>query len=558
MIMRNQGCKERLSGKRVPIGIARVIVGAIVFLFTLFLSLLAETTVNPSGETKSKAAPPESHWVVIPVELPLETLEESTRQQLKYFLTIKDKVEIINRIDFFPPYNRWLKKEIADLFIKAAAGEGDECFRQYLESMAYQVMSDRFFSFVPGWHRVRNNQAEIIFFKSKRYQQLMYLLSEVCHIRGDGQTLENQDPQVALAALKAKAGALPVPSNHVLDTMIYLNDQAETLHYEQYQDRFSRMGDHVASLESVSSTPGQPAAYIPRTRGVSFIPRPPRVKIANLVCTSRIPRLSMVYPDREVYMYNRLERGFKIIIFKNLVIPYVTCILQPLAEKVLSDDLIQSTGIDSNLVISWMVLHRMAHHLGPVFTVTVKQSPHAAQIPEMDEEELMSEDQTLERPGKNEKELTLISRLLANVFPATEELKADVLALHNISAMIDEGLILPGQKMNMYTIYLVYLLEQARKENLGMRRMAYFIQFNYLLEKGAIQYDITTGKLSIHEANFDTHAKQLAALVLSSYRSPYTIFKSYGLMTPELKAILEKISMIPTNVDYRFPVEKLH
>lgn len=500
-------------------------------------------------------------------------IDDVTRLQLDRFIAVGKQLDILNRIDIFKPYNFHVKKRISSLLEQAAAAEADDCHNRYLESLAGNVADDRFYSLVPSWYRLNDNKAEMIFLTNSKHRQFMYILSEVLNIKGHAKEQEKRDPQEALAALeqeetanakpgaktRAKTGAKTGSKHKILDALIYVNDKESTLHYRQYAKLFARMGNNLPAkvpIVGTSVTGRKTEATVPKSRKIAYTARPPKYKIARLVYSSTNPKPEMVYPSPELFHLDKDQGGFKIVFFKNLVNPYFDCVIKPMAEAVIDEEQLKQSEMTGDLYLSHLIMHRIAHHLGPIFTVRLKMEKNPElEIQESDtQEEKRRKKMLLARtPGKKEKELVFLADTIPTTFPVVEEIKADVLAVHNASLLLEEGLIPDDKRIAVYATYVCHLLEKMRQPWLGTTRQAYVIQLNYLLQSGAIYFNLNTKKLTIHEVNFKVHIERLAGLIIAYYRNSYALTRLYGKISPELRLIYDKLEELPTLVEYKLP-----
>jgi hypothetical protein len=477
----------------------------------------------------------------------IEQLDEISRKQLNYFLEIAGIVETINQTNFFKPFNKKSKEKISDLLIKAADIEPDECYKKYLLALSFEVLNDRFHSPVPEWFHLEENKTEIVFLHDQvhmRRELWVKLFLSSFPIDWEHINFQDLPPFVAGPATPASTGP-----HKIFDTFIFVNDIEETQRFEEYIKRFDKLDSHVP--------------YQTREKVVHYTADIPPIKVARLVYSSLPGRVSFVYPDREEFYH---QGRFKIIIFKNLIDAYAACILKPLSEKVLADHHLKSVEIDSASYLSNLVMHKLSHHMGPVFLLQPGQKEKDKMARdktggmkgmkggESDRErfetrEIWSQKQkTGQADKKEEMELKLIAETLGDTFWVIEEIKASVIAIYNTSVLIEERLIPSENEMNIYATYLVSLVDKLRKDPTNPLRAAYAFQLNYLLRNGAVSFNINTKRLSIDLSLFPGVLETLAGIVIRSYQSPYQVIRGGGI-TQELQSILENVKEFPTDVN---------
>ncbi len=480
----------------------------------------------------------------------IKQLDEISLKQLDYFLEIAGIVDTINQNNFFKPYNRESKEKISDLFIKAAEIEPDECHKKYLLALSYEVLNDTFYSLVPDWYHLEENKTEIVFLLDETHmQQELWLKLFLRSFPVDWEHFNFQDLDPFGAAAVIPTAAASTAPHKILDTLIFVNDTEETQRFEEYIYRFNKLDSHVP--------------YKTREKVVPYTTEIPPIKIAHLVYSSLPGRVSVVYPDREVFYH---QGRYKIVIFKNLIDSYVECVLKPLSEKILSDHHLKSVEIDSASYLSNLVMCKLSHHMGPVFLL----QPSHKKMDEMDRDridrmkgmkgsegdrerlearEIWFQKQKLGQEDKKEEmELKLISETLGDSFWIIEEIKASVIAIYNTSVLIEESLIAREDEMNIYATYLVSLVDKLRKDPTNPLKAAYAFQLNFLLRNGAINFNINTKKLSIDLSLFPKVMETLTDIVIRNYQSPYQVIRGGGI-TPELQAILIHLKEIPTDVN---------
>jgi hypothetical protein len=224
-------------------------------------------------------------------------------------------------------------------------------------------------------------------------------------------------------------------------------------------------------------------------------------------------------------------------------------------------------------------MHRISHHLGPVFVVRFEQEE--VEYLELGDREL--DKQKIERrvpkkkkKKKKEKELSTIQEILKDLFPIMESIKADVAALHNTEVLIENGLISEDKDINIYSTYLVSLVDRLRnlpderliskngrmkledviKEDKIEDFLSALIQFNHLFNNEAIVFDINSKTLDIDRLKFKDAVEQLTKGVFRhvmrpTYENVDTFIDNKLIIHPQLEEILKKVEGIPLNVKFR-------
>jgi len=489
--------------------------------------------------------------MIIPVEVePPETLnpnmenqafekDEAVQKQLDYLLKIPEYVDVINRTDFFKPFHRESKEKIAAQLRQAAQIEPDECHKQYLDALAAAVLEDTFHILVPEWFNLENNKTEILFLPDENHIQRVFLLKQLLPLDWPRVRFQDLTPaqQSALRGIGPGGGA--GDEYKIIDTFIYVNDEEETRRFEEYTGRFNKMHDNLKYQKS---------------RAVPYTALAPAIKIARAVYSSTPHQVSLVYPPPDMFDFYRdypQKTTFKVVIFKNIIDAYVRCVLEPIGREILEETAVSTDSgkasfipveVDGDSYLSNLVMYRIAHHMGPVFTLRPKKDSAETGKP------------LAGAQSKPEMELALISESMGAAFPMAEELKSRIVALYNTPLLIEEGLVPREKRINIYAAYLAALVDRVRQDpkpsNLISR--ADMIQFNYLLQKGAITFNIGTKKLSIHLLLFQTAVEELAKIALEKTAVFYRFNQEYGQLSPELTTILSSVKDIPLNTEFQF------
>ncbi|NIM11607.1 MAG: hypothetical protein GTO45_05890 [Candidatus Aminicenantes bacterium] len=543
----------------------------LVIVFTLTLTL-TPLILPAASETKptTAAAPTvvstghdrDFTIMTIPVEVKLPTavdvdtrsivVDEAVKRQLDYLLQIPGYVDDINRTDFFKPYNYGLKEKIAALLNQAADIEPDDCHKRYLNELAKGVQEDTFSTIVPEWFNLEKNKIEIVFLPKQKHLQRLLFLTLYVPIDWSGINFHELEPaqQLQLKGLQPGDDA----EYKIFDTLVYMNDEEQTWRFEEFTRRFDKMQNNLPFR---------------RTPVVPYTAQAPSIKIARLVYSSIPHKVCLVYPSPQMFhLYQDYpqRQTFKIVIFKNLIDAYVECILKPISQRILVDTTVYvetdtdankrkrdkgtavtarasliPVNVDSDSYLSILVLHKIAHHMGPIFSLRPKVDKSST-----------GKTKTAS-PSNQEMALYLYSDLMGPTFLTVEELKSRAVALHQIPLLIEEGLIPRRKQITIYATYLVSLVERLRKAptSANLLSRADMVQFNYLLKKGAIFFNINSKKLSMQLPLFQASIEELAKITLERSSTFYQILQEHGQLTSELTEILNNLEDIPTKTEFQ-------
>jgi hypothetical protein len=217
------------------------------------------------------------------------------------------------------------------------------------------------------------------------------------------------------------------------------------------------------------------------------------------------------------------EKGSKKIFFKNFMDARVSGVVIPVAQRMLTAD--QTKDVSGEGYLTAVILHEISHGLGPAYAhVGGKQID--------------------------------INEAIGPAYSGLEEAKADVTGIFLAKWLIDQKL-LPASELNgIYGSYVAGIFRSLRFGTAEAHGRAQMMEFNYLLEHGAlsqgsdgryaIDYTAMPGtigsldeKLLLFEANGDRAGVE-------------AWFAKYNVMPPALTQALESASDIPVDISPQF------
>jgi hypothetical protein len=219
------------------------------------------------------------------------------------------------------------------------------------------------------------------------------------------------------------------------------------------------------------------------------------------------------------------QKGSKKIFWKNFMDARVNDVILPLAQRVMRQS--QASLATGEGYLDTTMMHEIAHGLGPVYV----RSP-GGQID--------------------------IREAIGPQYSALEESKADVVGMFCLKWLIDHGA-LPKEKEQMfYSSYVAGIFRTVRFGIAEAHGQGEIMEFNYLLEQGAVR--AAPGLGGVYEIDFDKIPAAIASLAKELLEQEATgdrarseaWFKKYAVMPPELSAILAKTTDIPIDVDPDF------
>ena len=222
-------------------------------------------------------------------------------------------------------------------------------------------------------------------------------------------------------------------------------------------------------------------------------------------------------------------KGSKKIFWKNFMDARVNYIILPLAQRTMRAD--QAAMASGDGYLADTIMHEISHGLGPAYAYTAA--------------------------GKIE-----INKALGASYSALEESKADVVGEYCYAWLVGHGVI-PKEKQNQtYASYVAGIFRTVRFGVAEAHGAGEIMQFNYLVEQGAIRRDADTG---VYVIEFEKMPAAIASLAKELLEQEATgdrartdaWFKKYGTMPYELGDLLAKANDIPVDVDPAFDFHPL-
>jgi hypothetical protein len=158
-----------------------------------------------------------------------------------------------------------------------------------------------------------------------------------------------------------------------------------------------------------------------------------------------------------------------------------------------------------------------------------------------------------------EEQATTVRLQLKELYSTIEEAKADITGLWALQYLIDKGAVDKRMEAALYVTYLASVFRSVRfgiNEAHG-RGMA--LQFNYLTDEGAFQFDERTGKFSVDEAKVKDAVSKLTREILTieaegSFEKARAILEKYAVIRPAMKNALDRLNDVPVDIEPIFPL----
>lgn len=220
------------------------------------------------------------------------------------------------------------------------------------------------------------------------------------------------------------------------------------------------------------------------------------------------------------------EKGSKRVMLKNVQEAKFRNVLAPIARIAL--DSTQQQLVAFEPFFTHILAHELVHGLGP----------HSIVV-----------------GGRH----TTVRQEMKDLYSALEEAKADIAGLFALQYLIDKGVIARETEGRMYITFLAGIFRSVRfgiNEAHG-RGMA--VQFNYLLDEGAIVAQPSTGRFSVDIGKMKDAARKLTGEIMTlqaegDYAGVKKLFDRYATIRPEMRRVLDRLSAIPVDIHPRFPL----
>ncbi|MCU0487655.1 MAG: beta-Ala-His dipeptidase [Anaerolineales bacterium] len=174
-------------------------------------------------------------------------------------------------------------------------------------------------------------------------------------------------------------------------------------------------------------------------------------------------------------------KGAKKVMMSNYLDARRTEVLTPLANAILAES--SARQLDAQHYFNWVLLHEVAHTLGP---------------------------RTVQKDGQQ----VTVTQALGQFYSPIEEGKADITGLYEVPFLLDQG-ILTG---SLESYYVGYLAESLRSIRFGMGS-AYGVTrsaaWNFFLEQGALVYNAAAGRFDVDVERMTAAIEQLAQTLLT-------------------------------------------
>lgn len=221
----------------------------------------------------------------------------------------------------------------------------------------------------------------------------------------------------------------------------------------------------------------------------------------------------------------REDAGSKKVMLKNVIEAKFRKILKPIARAVLDSAQAERVGVEPYFVR--ILVHELAHGLGP--------------------------DYVTDRP-----ELT-VNKALQERYSAMEEAKADAVGTHSLATLTRRG---AYSQQFLEQVYIGHVADLFRCVRFGVGEAhgkGCLTQFNYLREKGAIDYDEEAGTFAADLERFPGAISDLAGEYVTmeaegDYERAGRFLAEYGQISGPMEEALQRLEEVPVDIEPSYTV----
>ena len=220
------------------------------------------------------------------------------------------------------------------------------------------------------------------------------------------------------------------------------------------------------------------------------------------------------------------EKGSKRVMLKNVQEAKFNKTLIPISKVVL--DPAHQSEISFDAFFTHILAHELVHGLGPQFSII-----EGREIP--------------------------VRQQLKDTHSALEEAKADIAGLFALQYLMDKGKIDRQMERMMYTTFLASVFRSVRFGITEAHGKGVALQFNYLMDEGAIKANESAGTFSIDGSRVKDAVRKLTSEILTiqaqgDYGKAKAMLEKYAVIRPVMQKALDRLGGVPVDIEPRYPL----
>ncbi len=217
------------------------------------------------------------------------------------------------------------------------------------------------------------------------------------------------------------------------------------------------------------------------------------------------------------------EKGSKRIMLKNNQQSKFDKVLLPISKVALSGA--DQGNVAFEAFFTHILMHELMHGLGP-HDITVS--------------------------GRT----TTVRQELKDTYSTIEEAKADISGLLALQFLVDKGQLDKNFERTMYTTFLASAFRSLRFGVNEAHGRGQAIQLNYLLDQGAFKVN-GDGTFTVDTSKIRDGVTALTREIMTlqaegSYAKAKQMLETLGVLRPQAKAVLDKLTSVPVDIEPRF------
>ena len=221
----------------------------------------------------------------------------------------------------------------------------------------------------------------------------------------------------------------------------------------------------------------------------------------------------------------RQAKGAKKVILANVLGAKYDRILGPMASLVLVPD--QARLVTREYMTQETLFHELSHSLGPGI---------------------------IKIDGRE----TTVNEALKDVYSGTEEAKADVMGVFAILYLMGRGELPKAEREQLLATYFAGIFRAVRFGIEEAHGRGAAVQYSYLKEKGAFQWDESSQRYRIDYDKLEAGISDLVADLVrlqgnGDYEGTKTFFERYARLDENARTVLENTSDIPVDIQPIYP-----
>ncbi len=224
----------------------------------------------------------------------------------------------------------------------------------------------------------------------------------------------------------------------------------------------------------------------------------------------------------------REQEGSKKVMLKNVIEAKFETILKPIALNVLVPEQAGAVGMDE--YFTRVLMHELAHGLGPDYVTG-------------------NEDLT-------------VNKALRDRYSALEEAKADAVGTHSLAVLTRRGVYTEDFLRQVYIGHVADLFRCMRFGINDVYGKGCLSQFNFLLERGAIEYDAASERFAVVQEVMPAAMSELAGIYLTlqatgDYAGVGEFFEQYGQASLELELARARLREVPVDIIPQYLIKEM-